>query len=364
MKKALFVATITGHINTFHLPYLQLLKEKGYKVYVATGDNKKVEKYCDKKYNISLKRTPYDLKNIMAIKQLKKIIDEEKFDLIHCHTPMGAVITRLAAKKTRKKHNTKVIYTAHGFHFYKGAPLKNWIVYYPVELYLSKFTDTIITINKEDYELAKKHFSKRCKDIQYVPGVGIDIKKFDIKLSEAEQKVLKKSLCLKESSLILTNVARLDKNKNQGFLIDSMEKINKIDSNIHLLLVGPDELNGYYQMKVKKCNLEKNIHFLGKRDDIPEILKITDIVVSASQREGLPVNVMESLASNVPVIALNCRGMKDLISNGKNGYIVSNQEEFIDKVLQLKNEKLKNIKINISFSIDSIREKMAKIYFK
>ena len=229
---------------------------------------------------------------------------------------------------------------------------------------MSKFTDTIITINKEDYELAKKHFSKRCKDIQYVPGVGIDIKKFDIKLSEAEQKVLKKSLCLKESSLILTNVARLDKNKNQGFLIDSMEKINKIDSNIHLLLVGPDELNGYYQMKVKKCNLEKNIHFLGKRDDIPEILKITDIVVSASQREGLPVNVMESLASNVPVIALNCRGMKDLISNGKNGYIVSNQEEFIDKVLQLKNEKLKNIKINTSFSIDSIREKMAKIYFK
>lgn len=363
MKKALFVATITGHINNFHLPYLQLLKKEGYKVYVVSGDDKEVENYCSKKYKISIKRRPWSLKNIVAIKQLKNIISEEKFDLIHCHTPMGAFVARIAAKKARKKYNTKVIYTAHGFHFYRGAPLKNWIIYYPVERYLSKFTDTIITINKEDYIFAKKNFSKKCKDIQYVSGVGIDTEKFNISLSEKEILNLKKSFGLNEKNFILACVARLDKNKNQEFLIECMKKITKIDDNIHLLLIGPDELNMYYQSKTKKYNLDKNIHFLGKRDDIPKILKITDIVVSASKREGLPVNVMESLASNVPVVALNCRGMSDLIINGENGYVIKNQEEFIDKILKIKNSNMtKKVELNQKFAISEVKKQMKKIY--
>ena len=325
MKKALYVATIDAHIRAFHLPYLKLLHDNGYEVHVATNGDEEFPN-CDKKHQICIERSPFKLNNLKAIKELKKIIDEEKFDIIHCHTPMGAVVARLAAKKARHKYGTRVIYTAHGFHFYKGSPKLNWLLFYPVEKYLAKYTDTLITINKEDYELAKNKFSKRCKDIQYVPGVGIDTKKFDIKMSEKEKNKFKESLGLKPNDYVLTCVARLDKNKNQGFLIDVMEELVKENKNIHLLLVGPDELNGYYQKLSSDKKLDNNVHFLGRREDVPELLAITDIVVSASLREGLPVNVMEAFAAGKPVVALNCRGMKDLVEDGKNGYVVDQKD--------------------------------------
>lgn len=320
MKKALFVATVDVHIRSFHLPYLKLLHDNGYEVHVATNGDEQFPN-CDVKHQICIERSPFKLNNLKAIKQLKKIIDEEKFDLIHCHTPMGSVVARLAAKKARKKYGTRVIYTAHGFHFYKGAPLLNWLLFYPIEKFLARYTDTLITINTEDYELAKRKF-KKCKDIQYVPGVGVDTEKFNIEMSDEEKSDFKKLLGLKEDDYVLSCVARLDRNKNQGFLINAMEQLVKEHNNIHLLLVGPDELNGYYQEMVKEKKLDGNIHFLGRRDDVPKILSITDIVVSASLREGLPVNVIEAFAAGKPVVALNCRGMKDLINDGINGFII------------------------------------------
>lgn len=362
-KKVLFVATITRHIEGFHTPLLKLFKERGWEVQVATGDKKEILKYCDKKYTISIERSPYKLKNLKAIKELKKIIEEENYDIIHCHTPMGSVVARLAARHARK-NGTRVIYTAHGFHFYKGAPLINWLLFYPVEKYLVKYTDTLITINKEDYELAKNKFGRKCKNIEYVPGVGIDTKKFDISISKKEKLELKEKIGLKNNDYILACVARLDKNKNQGFLIDAMKKIVIVNNNIHLLLVGPDELNGKYKKKVKKYKLENNIHFLGRREDVPQLLAISNVVVSSSLREGLPVNIMEALESGLPVVALKCRGMEDLIINGKNGYIVNDQKEFIDRLLQLENKKLKNISLNDKFLIENVCKKMAKIYFK
>ena len=135
MKKVLFIATVTGHINRFHLPYLELFKKKGWKTYVATGDDIPVDNFCDQKIKVPISRSPYKINNLKAIKQLRKIIDKEHFDIIHCHTPMGGVVARLAAKKARK-NGTRVIYTAHGFHFFTGAPLKNWLLFYPIEKYL------------------------------------------------------------------------------------------------------------------------------------------------------------------------------------------------------------------------------------
>ena len=172
MKKVLFVATVDSHIELFHLPYLKMFKEYGYEVHVATNTDNEIQ-YCDSKHKISVERNPLKFCNIKAIKQLTKIINEEHFDIIHCHTPMGSVVARIAARKARKT-GTRVIYTAHGFHFYKGAPLKNWILFYPVEKCLAKYTDTLITINKEDYNCAKKRFGRRCLDIRYVPGVGVN----------------------------------------------------------------------------------------------------------------------------------------------------------------------------------------------
>lgn len=342
-KKVLFTATVDSHIMNFHLPFLKLFKEKGYEVHVATNGKEEIP-YCDVKHTVSFERSPMKINNLKAIKELKKIIDKEQFEIIHCHTPMGSVVTRLTAKNARKKYGTRVIYTAHGFHFFKGAPLKNWLLFYPVEKYLAKYTDTLITINKEDYNLANKKFSKRCHDIEYVPGVGIDEEKFNIKMTKKEKTELRKSLGLKEDDFVLIYVARMDKNKNQGFLIEVMRNLIKEHNNIHLLLVGPDENNGKYQEQAK--DLLNNIHFLGFRKDIPQLMKISDVAVSSSLREGLPVNIMEALTVGLPVVAIDARGVSDLIENDKNGFIVKEENIYIDRILELYTSRHISIKIS------------------
>ena len=361
MKKVLFTATVDSHILAFHTPYLKYFKEKGYEVHVATNGDEEIP-YCDKKIKISFERSPLKINNIKAIKQLRRIINKEQYYIIHTHTPMGSVVTRLASTKARKKYRTRVIYTAHGFHFYKGAPKKNWLMYYPVEKFLSRFTDDLITINKEDYELAKKKFKTR---VHYIPGVGIDPKKFDIKMPEEEKEDLRKSLGLKIEDFVMIYPAELNKNKNQILLINIMETITKNNNNIHLLLVGRDSYNGYYQKIVKEKNLEKNIHFLGFRNDIPELLKISNISVSSSLREGLPLNIIEAMYIGLPIIATECRGMSDLIK--KELLIKKNSEEqfinMIKKIYQkeIKLNKNKNIK---KYLLDNILKQYIKIYEK
>ena len=251
------------------------------------------------------------------------------------------------------------------------------MLFYPVEKYLSKYTDTLITINQEDYELAKKKFSKRCRDIQYVPGVGIDADKFNIKMSDKDKNEFRNSLGLKKDDFVLTCIARLDKNKNQGFLIDVIEKLNIEHDNIHLLLAGPDEIDGVYAKKVLEKNLVDKVHFLGMRRDIAKILSITDIVVSASYREGLPVNVMEAFAAGKPVVTLNCRGMSELIDDGVNGFIIDINdkkvlEKYCESILNIYNydnsnlESLKKNNINKvkNYSTDVIISNIEKIYFR
>ena len=173
-----------------------MFKEKGWEVQAATGDKKKISKYCDKKYTISIERSPYKLKNLKAIKELKKIIDKENYDIIHCHTPMGSVVARLAARHARK-NGTRVIYTAHGFHFFKGAPLINWLLFYPVEKYLAKYTDTLITINKEDYEWVENDYGRRDTLVienvddfsNIIIGDDIIVEFLDIHLGEAGRRM-------------------------------------------------------------------------------------------------------------------------------------------------------------------------------
>ena len=371
MKKVLFVATVDSHILQFHLPFLKLFKEKGYEVHVATNGNGKIS-YCDKKYVISFERSPYKINNLKAIKQLKKVINEEKYDIIHCHTPMGSVVTRLAAKTARKKYHTRIIYTAHGFHFYKGASLLNWLLFYPVEKYLAKYTDTLITINKEDYELAKKKFSKRCRNIRYVPGVGIDEKKFNFEMTDKEKHELRASLGLKDDDFVIIYPARLDKNKNQIFLIDVMKYVLQELDNIHLLLPGVDELNGFYQSKVNEMKISNNIHFLGMRNDIPQLLKISDCAVASSIREGLGLNLVEAMASNLPIIATKNRGHCDLIKNNINGYLIEQNDKigFAKALIEIANDDTKrscfiNNGKNVvkKFMLDSILYDMNNIYF-
>ena len=327
-KKILFVATVNSHIINFHIPYLKMFKEAGYEVHVCTGENEEIP-YCDRKYNISITRNPYKINNIKAIKQLKQIISENNYEIIHCHTPMGSVVTRLAARKARK-NRTRVIYTAHGFHFYKGAPLLNWLIYYPIEKWLSKYTDCLITINKEDYELAKKKF-KKCKQIELVHGVGLDTSKLDIEISQDEEDKFKKTLGIENENIVLTYVAELNKNKNQILLIKTMEQLVKEGEDKYiLLLVGKGKLKEKYEKYVRDKQLENNIKFLGQRNDIAKILKITDIYVASSIREGLPVNILEAMYIGLPLILTDNRGHRELIKNSENGFLINNDSKELE----------------------------------
>ncbi|MDF2865664.1 MAG: glycosyl transferase [Clostridia bacterium] len=368
MNKVLFTATVDSHINHFHIPYLKFFKDKGYEVHVATNTDEPIQ-YCDVKHKISFERSPYKINNLKAIKQLKKILSEEKFDIIHTHTPMGSVITRIAAKNTRKENNTKVIYTAHGFHFYKGAPILNWLLFYPIEKILSKYTDILITINNEDYELAKKKFNKT--KVEYIPGVGVDENKFNFEMTIEEKNKLRESFNLQENDFVMIYTAEVNKNKNQVMAIEAMRHLIKENYNIHLLLVGKGNLKKYYENKVKEYNIQNNIHFLDYRTDVPELLKISDLAISTSKREGLPINIIESMMSGLPTIVTNCRGNRDLVIEEINGYIVelNNIIQFSETVLKLYCSEDKKNKFSHkskeaaeNYELKKIIEKVKEIY--
>ena len=355
MKKVLFVATVTVHINSFHIPYLKMFKEKGYEVHVASLGEEPIE-YCDKHFNIPFARLPLKPQNYRAYKELKEIIKNNDYEIIHCHTPVGGVLTRLASRKSRKK-GTKVIYTAHGFHFYKGAPVLNWLIYYPLEKWLSKYTDCLITINQEDYDLAKRKF--KAKQTELVHGVGVDETKFNFEMSKEEKHELRKSLGLKEKDLVLIQVGELNKNKNQIMSINAMRDLVKENSKIHLLIVGIGPLEDFYKQKINEYNLSNNVHLLGYRKDIPKLLKISNILLSLSYREGLPVNVMEGMTCELPLIATDCRGNRDLIQK-ENILKINDTENLKEKILNYSN-------INTNYNIEQysrkhIIERIKKIY--
>ncbi|MBR5939528.1 glycosyltransferase family 4 protein [Candidatus Saccharibacteria bacterium] len=333
-KKVLFIATVDSHIELFHLPFLKMFKDKGYEVSVATETDKPI-KYCDKKIKLPIKRSPFKMiSNFKAIRKLKKILANEKYEIVHCHTPVGGVVARMAAKKARK-NGTRVIYTAHGFHFYKGAPMHFWMMFYPIEWYLAKFTDTLITINNEDFERAKKRFGKRCRDIQYVPGVGVDPKKFEKKLTKKEKAELRESLGLSSEDKVLIFPAELSKRKNQMWLIKTLEPMFKSDNKLHLLLPGKDSLNGKCQALAKKLGVDKQVHFLGFRNDIPNLLQISDIAVSSARQEGLPVNLMEAAFWGLPIVATDCRGNRDVCLLYRNSFVspILNSSIFSNNIL-------------------------------
>lgn len=369
MKKVLFTATVDSHILHFHLPYLKMFKEKGYEVHVATNTDDAIP-FCDVKHKVSFERSPFKLNNLKAIKQMKKILLGNDFDIVHTHTPMGSVVTRLAYKRIKNKVNTRIIYTAHGFHFYKGAPLLNWLLFYPAEKYLSKYTDTLITINKEDYELAKKKF-KKCRSVEYVPGVGIDEDKFNFTMTKSEKLELRKSLGLKENDFVLIYPAEISKRKRHIWLINTIFPLLRENRHIHLLLPGSDSLNGKAHALTKKMGLTDQIHFLGYRTDIPRLLRISDLAISSAKQEGLPVNIMEAMYVGIPIVATDCRGNRDLVVDGVNGYIVEMndcntylervQAIFLNKDCILKN-KDENKKIISNYLLDKIMKKMIKIY--
>ncbi len=368
-RKVLFVATQDSFIELFQLPAIKMLKDRGYEVHAATDTDKPIE-YCDKKIKIPIKRNPFAFRdNLVAVRELRNIIENEGYEIVHCHTPVGGVVARLAAKRARK-NGTRVIYTAHGFHFYKGAPKHFWMMFYPVEKWLAKYTDTLITINEEDYGRAKRKFARRCHDIQYVPGVGVDASRFSKKMSAKERAGYRKLLGLGESDKVLICNGRIDANKNQEFLISVMKKLVTEDVSYHLLLVGLDENSGKCQRLANELGLQDNVHFLGFHKDIPELLQISDVVVSASKREGLPVSLIEAAMIGVPIVATDCRGNRDVCKAAGQTIVAQGDKDGFAKALKsaCKSGVHYDKKVCQEFvkkhGVENVAQIMSEVYFK
>lgn len=365
-KRILIVATIDRHIEKFHLPYIKEFKKMGYEVHVATNGYKELEN-VDKKITIPIQRTPFSIKNIFSIFELRRIIKKNNYEIIHCHTPMGSVVTRLAAKYIKKGSRPFVVYTAHGFHFFKGASKVNWLIYYNIEKVLSKYTDLILTINNEDYRLAKEKFY--C-NIEYVPGVGIDLSKF-IPKTESLYVSNRKKIGISNSSFVITYVAELSNRKNQEVLIIAMSRLCEKYDNLKLYLIGDGPNVEEYKNLVKQLNLEDDVIFSGYQSDVTRYLYASDMLVSSSKQEGLPVNILEGMSIGLPIVVSNCRGNIDLIKNGYNGLIVENDsmsfEQAIEKIFLDKNlrDKLgeKNLLEIKKYSLqDVVNQTMEKIF--
>ncbi len=371
--KVLFVATVRSHIGQFHMPFIEELKKRGCEVHAAYKDNSADKQgldtsALDKVFEVPFSRSPYSTSNIKAYKVLKKIINENNYDAIHCHTPMGAVVTRLAAKKARKK-GTKVIYTAHGFHFYNGASKKNWLLFYPVEKYLAKYTDCLITINHEDYNLAKaKNF--KTKKIYYINGVGVDISKFH-SVSPEEKAEIRNEYGYKQDDFLMIYPADFCERKNQNMLFDTLKILLQTSNHFQLLLPGLEEKAAPFIEYAKQIGVFDNVNVLGYRRDIDKLVAMSDISLSSSRQEGLPINLIEAMAIGNAIVATDVRGNNDLVIDGKNGFLVplNDSKAMAECIMKLYSNpnlindfKKRNLEMVKDYSTGNVISQMVDIY--
>ena len=363
--KILYVSTLISTIDSFLVSHIETIRENGHLVDIAGQFNldisNKLKSISRKIFNVPLQRFPFSPKNIYAFKLLYRIIKQEKYDIVHLHTPVASVIGRLACFISK----TKCFYTAHGFHFYKGASLINWLFFFPIEFIMSFITDTIITINKEDYEFAKKYFHSN--HIDYIPGVGIDLEKFTN--TKIDKTTKKKELNIPDNCKLILSVGELNSNKNHQVVLKALAKIN--NKNIHYAICGAGILEKELKKLAKELDINDNFHLLGQRKDIPEILKCADIFVFPTLREGLGLAAIEALASGLPLIIADNRGSREFAIDKINSYVIepNDVESIKNRIVDLLNNNeirkkfiLNSRKTIDRFSVKNVSKKIKEIY--
>ena len=380
MKKALMLASVASMIDQFNMDNIKLLQNMGYEVdvvtnfeYGSTTSQERVNEVRAKLENdgvhtihMPIPRKISDVKGMInSYKEVKKLCDENKYTLMHCHSPIGSVVARLAAKGSRKRYGTKVIYTAHGFHFFKGAPMINWLTFFPVEWICSFITDILVTINKEDFERSKRLL--HAKTVEYVPGIGIDTRAIkNIKVNREEKL---KEFGIKDE-IVFLSVGELNNNKNQEVIIKALSKVN---FNFKYLLCGKGDKQPYLEQLADDLGIGDNVIFTGYRNDIKELLHCADVFCFPSFREGLSVALMEAMAAGLPCVVSKIRGNVDLIYDGVNGFLCNpaSEDDFYNAIVRLCGEAELQKKMHDStlefvkgFDKTEVMEKIRKIYLQ
>ncbi|MGL5351130.1 MAG: glycosyltransferase family 4 protein [Cetobacterium sp.] len=364
MKKFLIVTTIQDTVEAFLIPHIKMLEAEGYKVSIATNIYKEISEELKNNewVNISFSRNPFCLNSFKAVKEMRALIRSGKFEMVHFHTPVAAFLGRYAAMREKQKN---IIYTAHGFHFYEGASLINWCIYYPMELLAARWTDKLITINEEDYRKSLEFKLRKNGRCYKVNGVGVDSAHY----SSGDAEKIKKELLIRDPEKTVLMIGELNKNKNQAQLIKALELLRLKGRNIKAIFVGIGEQEGILKKMAKELGVK--VAFLGYRKDIKDIIDAADIVVSMSYREGLPRNIMEAMSAGKPLVVTDIRGNRDIVTQEENGLLVAlNDIDATASALEslLYNPKLykkiseNNYKKIESYSIVSILESMKEVY--
>lgn len=369
MKKFLIVAHYSRFLVQFELNDVRLLQSMGYEVHYATNYEHE-DMYADVVrvirehgvilHQIDFVRSPYNIiANEKAYRQLKELMRMEKFDGIHCHTPMAGALARLAANATGTK---PVLYTAHGFHFYKDCPLKNKLIYQTAETFLARYTDAQITINREDFAAAQK-FPLRGK-AYYVPGIGVDVKK--ISSVQVDRATKRAELGIPQDAFVFITVGELIPRKNQELLIRAFSNANV--TNAQLLICGSGREKEHLEQRMHELKIADKVHLLGFRQDIYELLKCSDAFVFPSKQEGLPVALMEAMAAGLPCIASRIRGNVDLLPDSRYLFEASDESTLCQLLkdaangVQVEGECSKNKEKIKQFDIGNVSRHMKRMY--
>lgn len=323
MKKLLLTCTDLMAIQ-FLVPHIRYLSQNGFSVELACsdvggrlGDLHKALDGIAPIHTVRLVRSPFSLGNRKGYGDLKKIIDSEHWDIIWTNEPVMGVMTRLAARSARR-HGTKVVYMVHGFHFYKGAPKKNWLIWYPVEKLMCRYTDKLITINEEDYQLARSKFPvETC----HIHGVGVSVSRYHLH-SVKEEEALRKEESLSAQDFVVLCTGELNANKDQRTLIDAAILCRGRIPELKVLLAGNGPMESALRDQIAENHAENFIRLLGYRTDLERVVPAADVIVSCSHREGLGLNLIEGMLCGKPIIAVENRGHRELIENGVTGYMV------------------------------------------
>lgn len=320
MAKRVLVTSTDLMMVQFLVPHVINLAENGFEVEIACSDvggrmdevREKLNAYVQAIHVVRLVRSPASPTNLKGYGDIKKVIDGGHYDIIWTNEPVMGVVTRLAARSARKR-GTKVIYMVHGFHFYTGAPAVNWMLYYPVEKFAGHFCDHVVTVNREDFQRAKK---MGLPDVQYIHGIGINT----ARLTQGKtQTNVRNELGLDDSAFLVLSVGELNENKNQKTIIRAIAELH--DLTVHYFLCGKGDQRENLENLVDNLGLKAQVHFLGYRKDVVDICSQADVYVMPSKREGLPVASLEAMYCGLPLVTSNIRGLVDIMENGVSGYM-------------------------------------------
>lgn len=375
--KAMQLASVASMIDLFNKDNIAILEHIGCQVDVVANfqggsitSDQRVAAYRQeltergiKVYDVPIPRSIFKIGAIISsYRQIKKLADSGLYKIVHVHSPIGGVVGRLAFRKARKA-GTKVVYTAHGFHFFKGASWLNWMLFYSIERQCSKITDVLITINQEDYQRAKSWHT--CK-VEYVPGIGVDTEAFG--KTVVDRDVRRMELGLKTDDFVLMSTGQVSVRKNHEVIIRALAQIN--DRHVKYVIVGFGELEEKLKQLVKELGVSDQVFFAGYRADVKELLHVVDAFAFPSLQEGLPVALMEAMAVGLPVVCSRIRGNVDLIEDGKGGYLYDSRDvdgfaDGIKKIIQTNKNNIMgeiNKKTMTRFDKNVVCQYMERIY--